>query len=85
MQAVKAVYKEGQVQLLEPLADNIKEAELFVIVLDENKEIMQTKETAESEENRSEIEFKAIGLDNFFNTNDDNNIDWEEVFNVKPR
>jgi hypothetical protein len=35
MQAVKALYKEGNVHLLTPIV-GINEAELFVIVLDKN-------------------------------------------------
>ena len=36
MEAIKAIYKEGSIQLPEPLKDE-KEAELFVIVLDKDK------------------------------------------------
>jgi hypothetical protein len=33
----------------------------------------------------SEEEFKAIGLKNFFETEEDNNVDWEDMFDVKSR
>jgi len=80
MQAVKALYKEGKIQLLEPLK-GITEAELFIIVLDK----------AEPTANRSlptthsEQDFKTLGLGSFFDTNEDNNVDWEDMFDVKPR
>lgn len=67
MQAIKALYKEGKIQLLSPL-QGITEAELFIIVLD-----------------KSEQDFNAIGQANFFDTDEDNNVDWEAIFDVKPR
>ena len=33
----------------------------------------------------SEEEFKALGLKAFFDTEDDADVDWEEVFDVKNR
>ena len=42
MQAVKALYKQGQIQLLEPL-NGITEAELFIIVLDKTDTTTHTK------------------------------------------
>ncbi len=33
----------------------------------------------------SEEEFQAIGLTSIFDTEDDDNVDWEEVFDVKFR
>ena len=83
MQAVKAIYKHGNIQLLEPLQD-IEEAELFIIVIDK-KDKMDYFSNHSFTENKcnSEQEFKAIGLSNFFNTDEDNNVDWEEVFDVK--
>ena len=32
--------------------------------------------------NRSEDQFKLIGLDDFFNAEDDKNIDWKEFFQL---
>jgi len=84
MQAVKAHYKQGKVQLLEPL-QGVDEAELFVIVLDKNNTTSKIAQSFTKTEPSSEQEFKAIGLNGFFNTNEDNNIDWEEFFDVKTR
>ena len=33
----------------------------------------------------SESDFKSLGLNSFLDTNEDNNVDWEEMFDVKPR
>jgi len=84
MQAVKAIYKEGNIQLLSPL-QGVTEAELFVIVLDKAEQTGSVVTTFQPVAINSEQEFKAIGLSNFFDTNEDNNVDWEDLFDVKPR
>jgi hypothetical protein len=84
MQAVKALYKEGHIQLLEPL-QGVTEAELFVIVLDKNEQTGNVGTTFSPIEVNSEQEFKSLGLASFFDTNEDNHVDWEEMFDVKSR
>ena len=84
MQAVKALYREGKIQLLEPL-QGVTEAELFVIVLDKVEQTGNVTTTFRSVEVNSEQDFKALGLTSFFDTNEDNNVDWEEMFDVKSR
>lgn len=84
MQAVKAIYKEGNIYLLSPLI-GINEAELFVIVLDKDDKAGGVAKSFRTELSTSEEEFQAIGLASFFDTEDDNNIDWEDVFDVKSR
>ena len=84
MQAVKAIYKEGKIRLLSPL-QGIKEAELFVIVLDKDDQASGVAKSFRAEASRSEEEFRAIGLTSFFDTEEDNNVDWEELFDAKPR
>lgn len=84
MQAVKAIYKEGSIHLLSPLL-GVSEAELFVIVLDKNDTAGGVAKSFRTEPSASEEEFQAIGLTSFFDTEDDNNVDWEEVFDVKSR
>ena len=84
MQAVKALYKEGKIQLLEPL-QGVTEAELFVIVLDKVEQTGNVVTTFRSIEVDSEQDFKALGLTSFFDTDEDNNVDWEDMFDVKPR
>lgn len=84
MQAIKAIYKEGKIELLSPLV-GISEAELFVIVLDKDDQTSGLAESLCAAVSSSEEEFQAIGLTSFFDTGDDNNVDWEELFDVKTR
>ncbi len=87
MQAVKALYKEGKIQLLAPL-QGVTEAELFVIVLDKNDQtssVVNTCHPVEPDELASEQNFKSLGLSSFFETDEDNSVDWEEAFDVKAR
>jgi len=85
MQAVKALYRQGKVELLEPLQSD-DDAELVVIVLDKKEPINQIEQSLASQsEVHAEQAFNAIGLNSFFNTDEDNHIDWEEVFDVKTR
>lgn len=83
MQAVKAIYKEGHIHLLSPLLD-VEEAELFIIVLDKNDQASGVAKSFLTETSTSEEEFQTIGLKSFFSA-DDNNVDWEELFDVKSR
>lgn len=73
MLAIKGHYKNGQVKLLNPIP-NVEEAELYIVVVEKSK-IMKS----------SEEEFEEIGLHSFFETNDDKDVDWEDVFDVKNR
>lgn len=82
MQVVKALYREGNIQLLSPLTD-IKQAELLVIVLDQEGEPGLPEATSMPAD--SEQDFKALGMASFFDTDEDQQIDWEEVFDVKSR
>ncbi|MEI8208812.1 MAG: hypothetical protein WCG16_06375 [Methylococcales bacterium] len=84
MQAVKAVYKEGNIQLLAPLI-GVNEAELFVIVLDKDDKTNGVAQSFYAANSSAEQDFQTIGLTHFFNTDDDNNVDWEDLFDVKAR
>ncbi len=84
MQAIKAIYKEGNIQLLTPLV-GVNEAELFVIVLDKDDQASGIYQSFHAIATNSEQDFQSIGLSSFFDTENDNNIDWEEIFDVKSR
>jgi hypothetical protein len=84
MQAVKALYKEGKIQLLTPL-QGVTEAELLVIVLDKNEQTTSMVNTDYLVEPSSEQNFKSLGLSSFFETDEDHQIDWEEAFDVQAR
>lgn len=84
MQAIKAIYKEGNIHLLSPLV-GVSEAELLVIVLDKDDQTNKEAESPHVAASSSDQEFQTIGLTGFFDTEDDNNVDWEELFDVKAR
>ena len=84
MQAVKALYKEGNVQLLTPIV-GVSEAELFIIVLDKNTKSSGIAQSFRTVTSNAEQDFQAIGMNQFFDTEDDSNVDWEDVFDVKSR
>lgn len=84
MQAVKAIYKEGKIELLSPMPE-VTEAELLIIVLDKNDQTSGAAKLFRAETSSSEDAFRAIGMAHFFDTEDDNNVDWEELFDVKSR
>ena len=84
MQAIYGYYKDGKIEIYGEIPRNIKRARL-IIVLEPEEEAKKyipfdgfriTPPT-------SEEEFKMIGLYNFFNEEDDNNIDWEDCFGIK--
>ena len=82
MQTVKALYKEGKIQLLTPI-QGVDEAELFIIVLDKDEQATAQTKTFSPQQTSSEQDFQSIGLANFFDGNEDNNVDSEDFFNAK--
>ncbi len=84
MQTVKALYKKGNIQLLTPI-QGVDEAELFIIVLDKDSQTTAQIKTFSPQQTSSEEDFKSIGLAGFFDGYEDNDVDWEDFFNVKPR
>ena len=84
MQAVKAVYRHGRIQLLEPLTD-IEDAELLVIVLDREGKTGIPASIFQATAKDSEQDFQALGMAGFVATDDDSDVDWEQAFDVKAR
>jgi hypothetical protein len=84
MQAVKALYRNGNIQLLAPLT-GVEDAELLVVVLDKEGETGMPVASFRGVPRSSEQDFQALGIASFFDTDDDGQVDWEEVFDVKPR
>jgi len=84
MQAVKALYKQGHIELLAPL-QGVTEAELFVIVLDKAEQTGDVVRSLRPMEVNSEQDFKTLGLSSFLDTSEDNNVDWEDMFDAKHR
>ena len=84
MQAVKALYRHGNIQLLEPLT-GVEDAELLVIVLEQEGKISIPASTYRCAPNDSEQDFQALGMASFFANDDDREVDWEQAFDVKTR
>ncbi|MBN4079375.1 hypothetical protein JYT26_01915 [Beggiatoa alba] len=84
MQTVKALYKKGNIQLLTPI-QGVDEAELFIIVLDKDEQVTAQTKMYQPQQASSEQDFQSIGSASFFEGNEDNNVDWEDFFNAKPR
>lgn len=87
MLAVKGIYKKGKIELLESLG-NIKSADLYIVVIPHKtgKEKYGTaQEVFQNRVMESEEEFKQVGLAHFFDTDDDADVDWEDVFGLKDR
>jgi hypothetical protein len=81
MQAVKAIYKEGNVHLLTPIV-GVNEAELLVIVLDKNTQSDGIAQYFSAMNSDAEQNFQTIGMKHFFDTENDCNIDWKDVFKI---
>lgn len=84
MQAIKAIYRNGNIQLLSPLAVS-ENTELLIVIPGEEENTGISAISPCSIPSHSEHNFRAIGLSSFFGSDDNNSVDWEEVFDVKPR
>ena len=84
MIAIKASYQNGKITLLESLPKEIKKAKLTIVFETEgaNDNYVLSKEFQELPAT-SEAEFEYLGLSGFFDTEDDNKINWEEYFGLK--
>jgi hypothetical protein len=81
MQTIKAIYKDGKIELLESFGD-IKSADLYIVVVphrEEKKNYGISGEVFQSKVMESEAEFKKAGLAHFFDTTDDSDVDWEDA------
>ena len=84
MIAIKANYKDGKITFIEPMPVQIKKAKLTIVVepdTDPEKLTIPAQEFMVREKD-SESEYKLIGLNSFFDTEDDKNINWEDYFGL---
>jgi hypothetical protein len=72
MLAVKGYYKNGRIELIEPIPDFVSQAELHIIIVPIDGGLHP----------QSEDDFKVIGLSNFFETEDDKDVDWNKFFKL---
>jgi hypothetical protein len=83
MLAVKGYYHKGKVTLLEPLPEDIQEAELNIVVLPKQGSFPSDETPSAVSEDEAEYGYKALGVRTFFDTDDDANVDWEDCLGLK--
>jgi len=85
MLAIKGYYKQGHIELAEPMPADIQSAELNIVVIpaqNSGRPAIPAEDYC-VQRHTSEEEFKQIGLASFFDTDDDAKVDWEECFGLK--
>ncbi len=87
MQALSGIYENGNFTVFgESIPENIKKARLYIVVIPEeegNKNYIPM-DNFRITQNSSEEDFKMLGLQNFFSSEeDDQGVDWEECFGIK--
>jgi hypothetical protein len=85
MIAIKADYNNGKITFIDALPDKIKKARLTIVVEPDDeleRNSIPAQELAFAQKS-SESEFKLIGLNSFFDNEDDININWEDYFGLK--
>ena len=85
MLAIKANYKNGKITLIDQMPLQIKKAKLTIVVepYDEFEQITIPAQEFMVMEKDSETEYELIGLNSFFDTDNDKNINWEDYFGLK--
>jgi len=83
MLAVKGYYRDGKVTLLEPLPEDIHEAELNIVVLPKHEPSASDPTQHCASEEQAEYAYTTLGLSTFFDTDDDADVDWEECLGLK--
>ena len=85
MLAIKANYKNGKITLIDQMPLQIKKAKLTIVVepYDEFEQITIPAQEFMVMEKDSETEYQLIGLNSFFDTDNDKNINWEDYFGLK--
>ena len=85
MLALKANYKDGRITFIEPMPEKIKNARLTIVVEPADEPEYSTIPAQEFAvmEKESESDYKLIGLNSFFDTEDDKNVNWEDYFGLE--
>ena len=85
MIAIKADYSNGKITFIDAMPERIKKARLTIVVESDDepeKKSISDQEFALAQKD-SELEFQLIGLNSFFDTEDDKNLNWEDYFGLK--
>ena len=98
LKTVRAIYEDGKIKLLDDIG--VKKAKLYIVIeaeLNEDDSLKYTEPeagwfeviTPDGEHikmsNWTDEEWERFSLDNFINTKDDKDVDWEDFFSVKNR
>ena len=85
MIAIKADYDNGKITFIDALPERITKARLTIVV-EPDEELEKNSIPAQEfnfSQKSSESDFKLIGLNSFFDNEDDKNINWEDYFGLK--
>ncbi|GEM_PF-451613 len=84
MLAIKADYSNGKITFIDALPERIKKARLTIVVEsdDEKEKVSIPAQEFAFAQKDSESEFNLIGLNSFFDTEDDKNVNWEEFLQL---
>lgn len=85
MLAIKGYYRQGHIELAEPIPSDIQSAELNIVIMP-SQDSGKSATPADADYtpcHTSEEEFKQIGLAAFLDTDDDADVDWEKYFGLK--
>jgi hypothetical protein len=85
MLAIKATYNDGKITFIEQMPVQIRKAKLTIIVEPDDEPEKTTIPAQEFMviEKDSEAEYKLIGLNSFFDTENDKKINWEDYFGLE--
>ncbi|NEW84860.1 MAG: hypothetical protein GZ094_21170 [Mariniphaga sp.] len=85
MLAIKADYKDGKITFIDQMPVQIRKAKLTIVVepVNDPEKLTIPAQQFMVMEKDSESEYKLIGLNSFFDTEDDKNVNWEEYFGLK--
>jgi hypothetical protein len=84
MLAIKGYYKDGRIELVEPVPPGIGEAELHIVIIPRDKAENHyiPLDGFRITHSDSLTDFKMLGFRNFFDEEDDSDVDWEEHFDL---
>ncbi|MBK1621933.1 hypothetical protein CKO42_26925 [Lamprobacter modestohalophilus] len=77
-------YRNGNIERLSPLSAT-EETELLIVVLDREGRTGIPSETLKRSPSTSEEAFRALDRASFADDGDDQDVEWEEVFDVQAR
>jgi len=85
MYKIKGIYKNGKIELSEPIPEKISSAEISIIFFTKDTEdkLLVNKTKIKNPSQISDNKFKQMKLETFFYSEDDSDVDWEDHFGIK--